>query len=89
MWQAPQEVTPIRLLRSLPNVDAFMVVSASTIQFNRGSTMAVVVRVNCVKIQNVTKTRILSLNLFATATQRNDLAVLSYRFDRRPTTLIW
>ena len=31
----------------------------------------------------------LLLNLFATLVLRNDLAVLSHGFDRRPATLIW
>ena len=41
-----------------------------------------------VEIHTATKMWILCLNLFATAPQRNDLAVLSHSFDRRPTALI-
>ncbi len=48
-----------------------------TIQNNRGSMTAVELRESFASIQSATKMQILFLNLFATATQRNDLAVLS------------
>ena len=44
--------------------------------------MAVELRESFVGIHSATKTRILFLNLVATAAQRNDLAVLSHGFDR-------
>ena len=59
-----------------------------TIQNNRGNIKAAELRRDFAKIQRATKMQILFLILFATATQRNDLAVLSDSFDRHPTTLI-
>jgi hypothetical protein len=66
-----------------------MVGSAKTIQISRGSMMAVELRVSFVQIHSATKMQMLFLNLFATAAQRNDLAVSSHGLDRRPASLIW
>jgi hypothetical protein len=52
--------------------------SARTIQTNHGSMMVVELRESFAKIPSATKMQILSLNLFATAAQGNDLAVLSH-----------
>jgi hypothetical protein len=59
--------------------------SAYTSNFAVGNT---VMAGDCVQIQSATKMRILFLNLFATAAQRNDLAVLSNSFDRGTAALI-
>jgi hypothetical protein len=45
-------------------------------------------RVSFVQMCSVTKMPILFLNLFATAAQRNDLAVLSNSFDRGTAALL-
>jgi hypothetical protein len=50
--------------------------------------MAVELPESFVRIRSATKMQILFLNLFATATQRNDLAVLSHGFDRGTAPLI-
>ena len=50
-----------------------MVAAAKTIQINRGDMMAAELRESCSKIHGATKMRILLLNPFATAAQRNDV----------------
>jgi hypothetical protein len=70
------------------NALAITVGSVKTIQINRGDIMAGELQESFAKTHSATKIQILLLNLFATAAQRNDLAVLSNSFDCRPTALI-
>jgi hypothetical protein len=59
-----------------------------TIQNNRGSMTAVELRESFASIQSATKMQILFLNLFATATQRNDLTVLPHSSNRCSAALL-
>jgi hypothetical protein len=59
-------------------VHAIAVGSVKTIQISRGDMVTVEPREDFAKIHSATKKRILFLNLFATATKRNDLAVLPH-----------